>query len=180
MNKIFIYLIIILLVLLVGFVYLFEPYIDLSRERVSSKPSDVNAIYINVTGDASCAKLYKLSNNAISKVTSEPLFLALPFNMPSPEDGEWAYADNVFRLKGYEYIWVEKNYLTNTRKETPAARFDVISWEIVTPYKRWESVNKEGGSTAFEESNEIVAYNIKNNDHNPNNFRFRSYIDCLK
>jgi len=181
MKKLLFFLIFILLSFSGFYIYLFEPYIEVSEKRVSTEYIVVDAVYINVTGDASCAKLYKISNKKSNstKETKEPLFLALPAKMLSPEDGVWSYANNSFRLKGFEYYWIEKNILTNKLKQSPNARFDVISWELVTPYNKWLNIGIEGGTTEFKESSEPISYKMKNDDYNPNNFEFRSYIDCL-
>lgn len=182
MKTIIITFLVCLLIITGGLIYLFEPYIELNRERKSLKPIEIKVKYINVTGDGSCAKLYRLiqKNDQKEQLTHEPVFIALPLNMLSPEESVFAYSDNVFILKGYEYVWVEKNLFTGNRRQFPAARFDVIRWQLVPPYQKWISTDTETGSVAYTQSNEPVIQEYSSSDHSPNHFRFPNYIDCLK
>ena len=52
---------VILLVFIGMFVYLFEPYIELDRERVSATPVEIETIYVNVTGEPGCANCINLT-----------------------------------------------------------------------------------------------------------------------
>ena len=165
-----------------GYLLLFKPYLKLVRERISSKPVTVETVYVNVTGDSHCAKLYLLDQMVDGKpiITNKPLFLYLPINITSPINGELAVSDNIFVLKGYRYKWVETNLLTNTKREFPAARFDVISWRIVPPYKKWAQQADEQGMIGQDIATDPVSQTYSSSDHNRDLFIGENSIDCLQ
>ncbi len=173
----------VVLFMLVGlFVYLFEPYVVLDRDRVSTIPIYVDTIYVNVTGEPGCAKLYRLNNtdDQNSVITQIPVFVYLPEGLPSPEDGNYAYSNNKFTLKGYEYKWVKKNVITGKKVEYPAARFDVLSWRLHTPYKVWTSLAYSEKPPLVKISTEPVEHTYNSSDHPPTIFIGQNSIDCLK
>ena len=173
---------VIFLILAGIFVYLFEPYITLDRERVSTTPIEIETIYVNVTGEPGCAKLYKLdmTNKQNPVTTNFPVFLYLPDDMASPENGNYSYSDNMFTLKGYEYKWVKKNLVTGKNVEYPAERFDVIYWRIHPPYKIWASMENSDQLAEGITSNYPIEYVYKSTEYNSAKFVGRNSIDCLK
>ncbi len=182
LKKITVLFLLVLLMLVGLFVYVLEPHIDLDRERVSTKPIEIDTIYVNVTGESGCAKLYKLdtANKENPVVTKTPVFVYLPEGIPSPEDGHYAYADNKFTLNGYGYKWVKKNIITGEKVEYPAARFDVVSWRLHTPYKLWASLASSKQVPDVKTSANPVEYVYESSDHNPTYFIGQNSIDCLK
>jgi hypothetical protein len=135
-----------------------------------------------VTGDPLCAKLYRLAGTDKKKPVAgqEPLFLALPDSIPSPEDGKLAYTDNVFIIKGYRYQFVRNNKLTGESKFTPSHRFDVVAWEVIAPYKIWKKTSStEGSAIEAETKTEPVSHQFNNTDHDPDQFTKGNYVDCL-
>ncbi len=44
-------LLIVSVALFVGYFFLFEPHITFKEVRISSKPSEIKVVYVNVTGD---------------------------------------------------------------------------------------------------------------------------------
>lgn len=175
-------LLIILALLIAGYLYLFQPHITFEEVRVSNQPGNVTAVFVNVTGDPLCAKLYKLDHmdNHKPVASKDPLFIALPNLAPSPVRGNLGYADNIYSLKGYNYQYVTRNRLAGTTKTRPSHRFDVIKWEIVTPYKKWKDSGPEGKTMAKAViSSESVAYEFNSTDHSRNQFVSDNYVDCL-
>lgn len=169
--------------MLVGlFVYLLEPYIELDRERVSAKPIEIDAIYVNVTGEPGCAKLYRLDTTRKQSpiVTKIPVFVYLPEGMSSPVEGNYAYADNKFTLNGYEYKWVKKNVITGEKVEYAAARFDVVNWRLHAPYKLWASLAPSKHAPEVKTSIDPVEYTYESSEQDAKHFVGLNSIDCLK
>lgn len=174
---------VIVLTLLAGYLYLFQPHISFEEIRSSETPIEIKAVYVNVTGDPLCAKLYRLERMQENKpiASSEPLFLGLPDGMPSPEDGDLAYADNLFLIKGYGYQYAARNKLTGNSKMTPSNRIDVLAWEVIAPYKKWKNEDP-GGDELLGATIETtpVKHGLVGADHSPDKFVKNNYIDCLK
>ena len=182
MKKLIVVLIIIAAVV-AGYFYLFQPHITFKEVRVSNEPEKVKAVFVNVTGDPLCAKLYKLErmDNDKPVASNEPLFLALANDIPSPEDGKLAYTDNIFILKGYSYRFEEHNKLTQSTKTSPSHRFDVITWEVVPPYKQWKEGTPSGDAMVeAETATEPVSHRLSKTDDNPTQFVKGNYVDCLR
>lgn len=174
---------IIVVAILAGYFYLFKPQMTFEEVRASDKPEEVKAVFVNVTGDPLCAKLYVLDHMDNDKpvASNEPLFLALPNGMPSPEDSNLAYTDNIFILKGYRYQFEERNKLTKNTQTSASHRFDVISWEIVPPYTKWKSGSSSGNDMVeTEKATEPVSHQFSNQDNSPNLFTKGNYVDCLR
>jgi len=178
-KKLFITILILVLILAGVFIFLFKPYETLKEERSTNEIKIIHAVFINYTGDDSCAKLYRYNNNDVSKITS-PVFPALPEGMPAPDDGRTAYANNSFKLTGYDYKFVKRNMLTGTVESSESNRFDVISWEIVQPYKVWTDKTDKDGMLLIETQNKAIEYTLKSDNHRPEVFQKGNYIDCSK
>lgn len=150
---------------------------------MSSKLHEVKAVYVNITGDPLCAKLYRLDRIEKGKPVSsdEPIFLALPKGLPSPDEGELAYSDNLFLIKGYRYQFKKRNKLTGNSKTSPSNRLDVIAWEVIPPYKKWKN-GDSGNSTPIEAvtASTQVKYQMESSDHRPSQFVKSNYVDCLR
>ena len=172
----------IVVVITVGYFYFFQPHITYKEVRVTYESEEIKAVYVNVTGDPLCAKLYILDHMENNKpvASKEPLFLAMPMGIPSPEDGGLAYSNNIFVFKGYRYQLKENNKLTNSSEELNSHRFDVIAWSVVTPYKKWKV------KTNVEEINEPeifvepVSYKLDDTYHTSSQFVKGKYVDCLR
>lgn len=182
MKKLIVVLIIVA-VITAGYFYIFQPHITFQEVRVSNQPEEVKAVFVNVTGDPLCAKLYKLErmDNDKPVASSEPLFLALPDGMASPEEGKLAYTDNIFMLKGYSYRFEEHNKLTQSAKTSTSHRFDVVAWKVVPPYKQWK--NGSPGGDAMVEAETVtapVSYQMSTTDDRPAQFLKGNYVDCLR
>lgn len=111
----------------------------------------------------------------------EPIFLALPEDLPSPDEGELAYSDNLFLIKGYRYQFKEHNKLTGKSKTSPSNRLDVIAWEVIPPYKKWKN-GDSGNSTPIETvtASTPAKYQMESSDHRPSQFVKGNYVDCLR
>lgn len=182
MKKLIVMLIIVAAVT-AGYFYLFQPHITFQEVRVSNQPEEVKAVFVNVTGEPLCAKLYKLERMENDKPVAgnDPLFLALANDMPSPDEGKLAYTDNVFILKGYSYRLEEHNKLTKSTRTSPSHRFDVISWNVVPPYKQWKNGSPSGDAMVeAETATEPVSHQLSTTDYSPNQFSKSNYMDCLR
>lgn len=182
-KKLGIVLLLIAVVLIVGFSYLFQPHIAFEEVRMSNTPFEIKAVYVNITGDPLCAKLYRLERMEGRKpvASDKPIFPALPKGLPSPDEGELAYSDNIFLIKGYRYQFKERNKLTGNSKTSPSNRLDVIAWEVIPPYKQWKNGNS--GSTRPVEvitATTPVKYQMVNTNHDPSRFVKGNYVDCLR
>ena len=169
--------------LVAGYIFLFQPHVSFEEVRISNQLKEVNAVFVNVTGDPLCAKLYKLDRMDNNKpvASDTPFFITLPDGAPSPIGGNLGYADNIYVLRGYAYQYEEKNLLTGASNTMPSYRFDVIAWEIKTPYKKWkEPAPNEVGSIESKISTDPVSFQFTDTDHNPSQFIDNNYIDCFR
>lgn len=167
----------------VGYLFLFQPHITFKEVRISSKPDEIVAVYVNITGNPSCAKLYRLERmeNGKPVASDDPIFLTMPKDLPSPEDGKLACTDNVFHMKGYGYQFEQHNKLTGHSRITPSNRFDVVAWEVITPYKiRKDSVSASNASIEVMTATTPVQYQLEQTDHHPDQFVKDNYVDCLR
>jgi hypothetical protein len=182
-KKLGIVLLLIVVVLIVGLCYLFQPHIAFEEVRMSNTPFEIKAVYVNVTGDPLCAKLYRLERMEGSKpvASDKPIFLALPKGLPSPDEGKFAHSDNLFLINGYSYQFKERNKLTGNSKSSPSNRVDVIAWEVIPPYKKWKK-GDPGNTTPLEAetASTPVKYRMKSSDHRPSQFTKGNYVDCLR
>jgi hypothetical protein len=173
---------VILAMFVAGYVFVFQPHVTFKEVLASNQPEEIKAVYMNVTGDPLCANLYKLDhmNNDEPVAGKDPLFLAMPEGIASPEAGNLAYSDNIFIFKGYKYQYEYRNRITGGTKITPSHRFDVIAWKIVTPYKKWKDSDPEDKTMPEAvTSTEPVAYEFKSTDHSRSQFVPDNYVDCL-
>lgn len=178
-KKIFISLLILIFVLAGILVFLLKPYERLEEVRTSNQLNAINAVFVNFTGDASCAKLYRYKDGNISMISS-PIFPALAGNMPPPDDGPTAYSDNIFKLTGYDYQFIKTNLLTHNKISQKSNRFDVVSWEIVPPYKVWTEKTDEDGVILVETKSDPIAQSLDIKTFEPGLFQKANYIDCNK
>lgn len=164
------------------YLYIFQPYITFSEVRISNTPVEIKVVYVNVTGDPLCAKLYSLGSIKDNKpvATKEVFYLAMPDGIPSPEDGDLAVSDNMFLIKGYRYRLIEKNNLTGDSTKSPSHRFDVISWKVMLPYERWKDTVSLDGAVEKEIATDSVSYTFNKADHDPGIFIKGNNIDCLR
>lgn len=176
-KRIFIFLLIIVLILTGIIVFLFKPYINIEEVRTSNQLKVINTVFVNLTGDASCAKLYRYVGDDISSISS-PIFSALPEGIPPPDEGPTAYSNNIFKLTGHEYHFVMKNILTGSTASQISNRLDVISWEIVPPYKIWTEKTDKDGILLAETKSDSVAYSLDGDTYEPNLFSKANYNDC--
>jgi len=168
--------------IVVGYFYFFQPHITFEEVRVTYEPEEIKTVYVNVTGDPLCAKLYILDHMENNKpvASKEPLFLAMPMGVSSPEDGSLAYSDNIFVFKGYRYQLKENNKLTNDSRDLYSHRFDVIAWYVITPYKKWNVKTNAEEINEPEIIMEPVSYKLDNKHHNSSQFVKGNYVDCLR
>ncbi len=136
-------------------------------------------VYVNVTGESLCAKLYVFEGDDITN-TIHPIFPALPNNMLSPEDTNAAYHDNIFYLKGYDYLYVKENVLTGEKEEKDSYRFDVISWEVHVPYKVWSGDTNDEGIVVSETASKTIKYVYSGDDGEEIKNKKANYVDCLE
>ncbi|VAW61586.1 hypothetical protein MNBD_GAMMA11-739 [hydrothermal vent metagenome] len=157
--------------------YIINPFIELKKERSDNILKTLDIVYYNITGDASCAKLYTYEKNNINKLT-KPVFLSLPESMVSPEDTKAAFHDNRFSLTGYEYVYVRENIITGSREIIPSFHFDVVSWEIYTPYTLWPDTITDTSIDVYRVSSRPIKYTLNSSNHDASLFSGRNYTDC--
>ncbi|MCP4430455.1 MAG: hypothetical protein GY806_05705 [Gammaproteobacteria bacterium] len=178
-KKKYIFLLVLVFVLAAVIVYILKPYRGIEEVRTSNQLKEISAVFVNFTGDASCAKLYRYTGSDIASTTS-PVFLALPEGMQSPDEGLTAYSNNVFNLTGYEYHILISNVFTGSTVSQISNRFDVTSWEVVTPYKIWTDRIDKDGMLLIESKNDPVGYSFGDDTNTPNKFSKGNYTDCSK
>ncbi len=158
-------------------IYILGPFTSYKEVRKGNKIREIKVVYVNVTGESLCAKLYTFEGDDITK-TRTPIFPALPSNMLSPEDTNAAYHDNIFYLKGYDYFYVKENVLTGEKEEKDSYRFDVISWEAHVPYKVWSGDTSDEGIMVSETSSKPIKF-VYSGDDEGQHFKKANYVDCL-
>lgn len=181
LKKIFITFSAVLLGLAILFyVFVMQPYIVLEEVRVSDKPETVAAVYVNITGEPYCTKLYRVASNKGKKTAdmNKPLFPALPVDIPAPDDDSHAYHDNVFILIGFSYKIVVKNLITGDEKARRSPRFDVTAWKLAPPYTKWTNRQNQAGEILTEQGNELLEFGTKVDTSNNSKFDLKNYVDC--
>ncbi|WP_102797677.1 hypothetical protein [Bowmanella denitrificans] len=161
-------------------IYVFKPFLYSRQARMSAKPEVITAVYLNVTGAPLCAKLYKLDkwHGGRPIASKEPIFLALPASLPSPEDGGQAYADNVFELTGFSYQFETQNKLTGQVDISSSHRFDLISWKVLPPYKLRKTDTADPNDD-YEVSDAALSFTMKEDNYRMENFIKVNSVDCL-
>ena len=160
-------------------IYSLNPFENIIEQRASNNVETIKVIYVNITGNDNCAKLYKVADSP-----KEAVFPAYPQVIESIEETKLAYSDNVFILKGYSYNWVTKNSLTGSKVTEKSPRFDVIEWQVITPYTIWTEKTDKDGMVLAEKSSEPKKYKIEKyeieTESNNAVFIKENTIDCMK
>jgi len=177
-KKLFIAFLSITVFLLLVFLVVAKPYETIYEQRVSTVPVNLVVEFVNVTGDSNCTKLYVTDSDSDIK-NGSALFPSTPDNIPAPDDGVYAYAGNVFKLTGYAYEWVFRNAITGNENKKNSRRFDVIKWEIRSPYTIWSERQGADGEPLIEKVTTPLVYEFKSEDYRPALFKMNNYIDCL-
>lgn len=159
-------------------IFLFKPYESFHEVRNNTGPITITAKFENVTGDPGCAKLYT-GNTRNGSSDLQPVFPALPDGMPAPDDGPYAYQNNVFELTGFTYDWVFLNKITGLEQRERSGRFDVIKWKLFQPYTVWVKTGADNEGRATEKRYAPIMYDYKSSDYSPANFTLGNYVDCL-
>jgi len=160
------------------FLVVAKPYETIHEQRVSTVPVSIVVEFVNVTGDSNCTKLY-VTKSDTNVVKGSALFPSTSDTIPAPDDGAYAYAGNVFKLTGYAYEWVFRNAITGNKNKKKSRRFDVIKWEIMSPYTVWSERQGADGVPLTEILTTPLAYEFKSEDYRPALFKMNNYIDCL-
>ncbi len=169
-------LIIIIAFVILGLFILAKPYETLQEKRVDADKITILTKFINVTGSPNCAKLYMIES--VSNIEkNSAIFTATPETIPAPDDGEYAYADNIFKITGYPYEWIYTNLITGDEHRKKSKRFDVVKWEIITPYTVW--LPQQGDGPLIEKRTTALVYKLKSDDHRAVLFKMDNYIDCF-
>lgn len=178
MKKILIAIFSIFVFMIIWLFFLIKPYEVLQEKRVATGQVKILTEYVNVTGDPNCTKLYLLESEP-NKQHGLAIFPAVPITIPPPDDGDYAYAGNIFKLTGYPYEWVYRNSITGDERRERSQRFDVVKWEIIVPYTVWSKRQGEDDESLTEERSLPLTFELKTDDLLPHSFKMVNYIDCL-
>ena len=110
--------------IILTFFYLLDFHLEAEHIRLNDKIVTIQAVYLNMTGDPICTKIYREDNGA-GVVTN------IPTDVPNPNySGELINNDKLY-LKGYMYKWQETNIITgNIIEERDINVIDVIEWGV--------------------------------------------------
>lgn len=147
--------------------------------RASVEPITIRVEYVQNTCDAFYPKMTEVvGKDGENNIYQKPILrLAIPADLKSPENSEFAYHGNIFLLNGYRYI-SEKSMLPLfflIQKE-PIARFDLVSWRPVPPYYVWDKSHGEAQPLLKTDS---VEFATKMPKLLPRDFVMQRYNDCL-
>lgn len=161
------------------YVYFAEPHIAYREWRITAKPETIDVLYIFYFCGEKFPRLYEIASvdGNWSEPDERPTTVALADGLPSPEDTELALHGNVFSLTGYRYQAEERNIMTGATRSFPATRFDVVSWQVRTPYMEWVP-SGDDGAVEQQERNNPVRYEMTGDDHDPGRFTPRHYVFC--
>ena len=164
--------------MIVAMIIVLKPYETFQERRVGTSQIQILVEYVNVTGDPGCTKLYLLKSKSTKK-SDLAIFPAVPKIIQSPDDGEYAYDGNNFKLTGYPYEWVFHNLITGEERSLRSPRFDVVKWEINVPYTVWSEEQGEDGEPLTEKRSLPLTFEFKMDDQVPVIFKMNNYVDCL-
>lgn len=121
------------------YVYVAEPHIAYREWRDNETPRVVSVVYVFYACGEDTPRLYEIVSDSDDQLrwSDEPTILALPRGLPSPEETNLAVNGNRFLLTGYGYRAERRNRLTGSVDPVRSTRFDLVSWEAVTPYQIW-------------------------------------------
>jgi len=177
-KKILFVLILITIFIILVYIYFAKPYETFSENRESVDPVVITVEFVNVTGDPNCTKLY-IKEPELGATKGLAVFPAIPDSIPSPDEGDYAYAGNVFKLTGYTYEWVFHNSITGAEYSKRSERFDVAKWEIMTPYTIWSDRHGVDGEPLNKTIMTPLAYEAVENNMRSEKFKMSNYINCL-
>ncbi len=172
-----------LLILTGGYVALVKPYLTRELLRTSDRPQELLVEYVAETCDPYAPRLFELAKK---EGTAEPsraekgVTLALPSDLSSPEDTDWAFPGNRFVLTGYRYRQVIRNRITGQTEARPASRIDLVAWRSLIPAKRWEK-SPDGSSPQPISLDQPVVHQTQAGEpaQAASQFQPRKYNDCL-
>lgn len=160
------------------YIYYAKPYETFYEDRGSVDPVVITVEFVNVAGNPNCTKLYiKVPELSVTKGLA--VFPSIPDSIPSSDEGDYAYAGNVFKLTGYTYEWVFHNLITGAEYSKRSERFDVIKWEIITPYTVWSNRQGIDGEPLNQTIMTPLVYEAVEDNMRPEKFKMSNYINCL-
>ena len=133
--------------------------------------------YVNITSDANCTRLYQKTNDQVDY--SRPIYPAFAGNMPSPDDGPYAYDKNKFKITGFSYQYEKHNLITGSVEIFPSYRIDVITWEAIPPYMVWTEKIDANDMVIAELNETPLFYSIDPDKYPADSFHIGNYINCM-
>ena len=161
------------------YVYFAEPYIAHREWRVSTEPETIKVVYVLYACGDHSPRLYEAvsTDDGSLKWRDRPTILSLPAGVPSPEDTEAAVSGNVFHLTGYRHQAEERNILTGAVRTFLSTRFDLVSWQVETPYDVWVTSGTDDPAER-RERNDPMGFKMKGSHGDLAGFEPRHYVAC--
>lgn len=165
--------------------FLFPTRLFSEEIRNTSTPQTIIVEYMSYSCGDFYPRLYKETRDKrISphefenekEMRQRAVLLALPPDLFSPEDVEQSVGGNRFILRGYSYKKISFDPSTGQKMEEPSRRFDLISWEIIAPYKVFVRV-KDG--VQLVQKSFPVQYSVDETKLTPKDFKMSRYDGCL-
>ncbi|MCP4342865.1 MAG: hypothetical protein GY799_29280 [Desulfobulbaceae bacterium] len=127
--------------IVLAFCYLLEMHMDGKHIRLNDNIVTIQAVYLNMTGDPKCTKIYREDNGAA-------IFTNIPADLPNPNCSDELVNNDKLYLKGYMYKWQKINKITrNIVDERDINVIDVIEWGVNNKTKHKTAMK------SFDESN---------------------------
>jgi hypothetical protein len=160
--------------------YVFEPQWQIREHRISEELENTEVTYLTVeTWDddimlTRCPSFFEaeMVRGDSTQFNIQNLKLALPEDLPWPEDVDLAVDGNRFMITGYRHEVFEVNVLTGTRRQVSYVfpRFDVVGWEVVMPYSKVDGSTPGEDRPTLEGRITPIAHRTAATDHPPGMF----------
>ncbi|MDH3473719.1 MAG: hypothetical protein OEM59_08500 [Rhodospirillales bacterium] len=171
------------------YVYFAEPYLVFEERRISDEPETVRIRLVDNYQRSEEEKVFicpyvdEITEPSNVQTDERRSFLALAFpeGLTSPLETELAVKGNVFQLSGYRYQDHRKHILTGEIEIPPESfpqRFDVIAWEVVTPYAVVASEGGSSESAVSENRTAPVHHKMEISDTSSDLFKFPASLRC--
>ncbi len=154
-----------------------DPHIEWTRVRASSLIEEIEVEYVGYACSGTDPRLAEVLHGPDGDILAdEPFQLALPDQVPSPEDSVAAVPGNRFLLRGFRHNSVSRNRITGATTTQPSLYLELMEWEAVAPYRVW-SHDVDGGPVTVPET-KPVHYKFKADVGNEPMFIAVGYGGC--
>lgn len=107
-----------------GLIWLVAPHVDTEEVRLDELAS-LSVAYSNETADPLCTKLYEITDG---RASDRPVFPRVAADLDDPNQDATLKEGDRLVVRGYRYLWRERNRITGNESLRPTGRIDVVAW----------------------------------------------------